>query len=95
MKTRLHSAWSIDSDYQGYILYNCRMYARLPPKKQIYIVNLCLKVGDEYSQALMEAVTTDEKILCVATGHYMDESNLCKYVRKFYESFDIDEFETG
>ena len=93
MKVRLHNTWNLGENEQGYILYNCRLYSKLPPRKQIYIVNLCLKVGDEYSKALLEAVTTDEKILCIATGHYMDESNLCKYVRKFYESFSIDEFE--
>lgn len=78
---------------QGYILYSCRIYKQLPPKKQIYIINLCIEVADEYSRALLEAVTTDKLVMNVALHNYMDESNLCKYIKKFYEAFDIDEFE--
>lgn len=93
MKYKYHGSINKSREEQGLIYYTCQNARLLPPRKQIYILNLCIKIGGEYSNALYETLTTSANMLYTANNHYMDESNLYRLVKQYYEAFDVILFE--
>ncbi len=93
MTEKYHSCFKVPKHEQGLIYYSCLNHKILPPKKEIYIINLCIKIGDEYADALCEAVMTEEGLQCIAMKHYMSVSSLWRLVKRFYEAFDVKMFE--
>ena len=93
MKEKYHASFNVPRHEQGLIYYSCLNHKKLPPKKQIYIINLCIKIGGEYSDALFEAVTTMDGLQYIALQHYMSMSSLWRLVKLFYEAFDVKMFE--
>ena len=72
---------------QGYIYFSSLLYRELPEGAQRKILNLCLKTGGEYYQALFEFVTTDAGAQAVCLRHHLSPSVLERAVRRYYEAF--------
>lgn len=80
---------SIDVSYnrQGYIYFVSQQYGDLSEKAQKKILNLCLRCGGEYYQALFEFMTTEVTATEVSMRHYISCETLYRLVRKYYEDF--------
>ena len=49
----------VSEDKQGYVYYASRLYSQMDRKGREAIHRLCQAAGGEYSEALLEFVTTD------------------------------------
>lgn len=85
MKYRAGQRFGLPHKRQSYIYFTCVNYEYLSPAKQKLIEQLCFEVGGEYYAALLEAVTTEERLLDTAMNHYMSEMHLSRFVKKFYK----------
>ena len=71
---------------QGLIYFTCMNIKSLPEAEQKRIADLCREVAGEHAEALYTLVTDDTKnIYAVAMQHYVSESLLYLYRKRFYE----------
>lgn len=81
---------SINLSYikQGLIYFTCMDYKNQPFEVKQKINNLCLEVAGEHHRALFAMLTDDTKnIHGIALAHYISETQLYYYRKKFYESW--------
>lgn len=74
-------------DRQGFIYFLSIRYRELPAQDRKRIRELCRKAGGDYSQALLEFVTTSQGASAVCEKHFLSESTLERIVRKYYIQF--------
>lgn len=84
---RYKKSINVPYDRQGYIYFLSRSYRELPERRQEGIRKLCEECGGEYSQALLEFVTTSAGAAAVCLRHHLSESTLERVVKKYYEAF--------
>jgi hypothetical protein len=78
---------NVSYERQGYIYFTSRAYHDLGERRQEKLRELCDRCGGEYSEALLEFVTTDEGALAVCMRHHLSQSTLERVVKKYYEAF--------
>lgn len=69
---------------QGLIYFTCANFDSQPPEVQDKILNLCMKIGKEYYQALFDMMTTGKGVLEISNKYYISESTVFRLKRKFY-----------
>lgn len=73
---------------QGLIYFTCLNYKNQPFEIQRKINNLCLEVAGEHYRALFALMTDDTRsVRSVAIEHYISETQLYYYRKKFYENW--------
>ena len=72
---------------QGYIYFTSRMYAELPERRRRKIRELCTEHGDEYADALLEFMTTDQGETEICMRYNLSQSTLRRAKRRCYEGF--------
>ena len=80
---------SIPVDYsdQVYIYAVSRRYQKLPAKKRKLVRDISREAGKEYSEAVLEYVTTDLEAVQVCEKHHISLSTLERAVRRYYTAF--------
>lgn len=81
---RYKTSIPVDYDRQGYIFFKSRLYTELPEREQQKVLNLCIKHGGEYYQALFDFVTTDVGAVAICMRYSLSRSTLERAVRKYY-----------
>lgn len=84
---RYKKSINVPYDRQGYIYFLSRSYRELPERRKEIIRDLCEECGGEYSEALLEFVTTSAGAVAVCMRHHLSESTLERVVKKYYETF--------
>ena len=77
----------VSEDKQGYAYYASRLYSQMDRKGREAIHRLCQAAGGEYSEALLEFVTTDATATAICQRHFLSRSTLYRAVRRYYEFF--------
>ena len=77
----------VSEDKQGYVYYASRLYSQMDRKGREAIHRLCQAAGGEYSEALLEFVTTDPTATAICQRHFLSRSTLYRAVRRYYEFF--------
>lgn len=95
MKFKNRRGFNVPYNQQGFIYFTCINYKYQPVEIRHKILNLCTKCGGQYYQAVFEAVTTEQNLLPIAMKHHMDETNLWRMVRKFFENWESCKWREG
>ena len=74
-------------DEQGYICFLCRTYQRQPERIKRRIEKLCVEVGGEYSDALLELMTARKTAQEVSNKRHVSLSVLYDLRKRFYENY--------
>ena len=72
----------------------CLNYDDLPAKMKKNIKRLCAQCGGDYSVALFDTMTTEKSILTIAQEQYISDTLIYNMRKKFYESWDWEQFLT-
>lgn len=77
---------------QSVVYFICLNFGNLPKQLRREIRGLCVECGGDWHQAVIEAVTTERRLLDVAESAGSDfvtltESGLLRMVRRFYGKF--------
>ena len=80
---------SVGGDYvrQGYIFFTSLRFEELGERRRERIRSLCEEAGGEYSEALLEFVTTQTTATAVCYKYALSKSTLYRIVSDYYKKF--------
>ena len=81
--------FGLDEETQSWIYWQLQNVARLPVREQQKIRKIVVECTpiDADRAALLEALTTKNRLLDIATAHYREERDLYYLVRRFFREY--------
>lgn len=79
--------FGLSEERQSLIYWTCIDYKNQSEPMKHKILDMCLRHGGQYYQALFEAVTTRKSIRSIAMHGFIDESGLSRKVKRFYNDW--------